>query len=103
MTEKTKDVVPGVPAQESQGLSKRHYGEKRDDVETNKDVLRTSTGGLDDVDKLRGFLHVSWGMTHVFPYQLHQILDQAVGGSPVVLTLGLRELLPCGSSGACTV
>jgi hypothetical protein len=74
----TKDVIPKVPAQEAQGLSERHQGEKRDDIEAKKDVLRTRAEGL-DVDELHGVLHVSWGVSHVFPQHLHQIRGQAVG------------------------
>jgi hypothetical protein len=43
-----------VPAKETQGLSNGHHGEERNDIATDKDVLRTSAKGLDDVYNLHG-------------------------------------------------
>jgi hypothetical protein len=46
---------------------------KKDNIEANKDVLRTSQEGYFDVDELRA-------VPHVLPQQLRQILGQATGG-----------------------
>jgi hypothetical protein len=70
-----------VPADEAQGLNNGHHGDERNDIEADKNVLRTSTEGLDDVDELHGVLHVAWRVPHVFTELLGQILGQVVGWS----------------------
>jgi hypothetical protein len=32
-----------------------------------------------DVDELHRVLHVAWGVSHIFPEQLSQILSQTIG------------------------
>jgi hypothetical protein len=51
----------------------------KDDSDADMHVLRTSTDGLDDVDKVHGVLHAACGVAHLFNEQLCQILGQAVG------------------------
>jgi hypothetical protein len=46
MKEKTKYVVPKVPAQEAQGISNRNHGENREDSENNKMSLGLAQRGL---------------------------------------------------------
>jgi hypothetical protein len=66
--------------------------------------------GLDDADKLRGVLHIMWGVTHMFLEQFCQILDEVVGWgtmmglrtAPFLWIFGspysLGGLEPCGHS-----
>jgi hypothetical protein len=79
MADESHNVVLKVPAQEVQGLSGGYHCEKRGDIAADKDILSTSMEELDDVNKLCGLLHMEWGVSHIFPKQLHQILGQAVG------------------------
>lgn len=59
MAAESQDVFIRVSVEDMQGLSSGHHGEK-ENIEADKDVLRTSMMRL-DVAELHGVLHLALG------------------------------------------
>jgi hypothetical protein len=92
MAEESQDVVIEMQTQKVHSLSNGHHSERPDNIKAVKDVFRTSTKGLHDVDELRGVLHVAWVVSHIFREQLSQLLGQAVAWGTDGANDGNKEL-----------
>jgi hypothetical protein len=82
VAENSQDILIKVSAQEAQCLSSLHIGEEWDNIDPDKDFLRTNTESIDFVDELHWVLNVVRRISRVSSKQAGHTLGQAVGGVP---------------------